>query len=327
MRCTPRRYSICLLFYRITSGNASAIPCEMGFVLPDSGVSHEFLIEKTRAAAEIYLALGWSVIPTQGKVAAVPWKPYQHRRPSLEQLHQWFRAGGHTGVAIVTGPVSQLAVLDFDDEALYRDFQQRHPQLADTRAVQTRRGCHLYFHVPGHLRFSGVKTQGADLQYTGHYVIAPPSVIDGHTYTLIGGGMPRTLSRSNADAIVRFLQTGQGRALNARPEPPEIPRETDDTIPDPGAGMISPTTQQNRPERPTARPGGMAGRGVSPHDLAGRYRRSVFEYGRNNALFRIACQGRDHGLSPAAFPIPHTIPAKQNPKLHTYRQDVEERKS
>ncbi|MEM2571015.1 MAG: bifunctional DNA primase/polymerase, partial [Thermoproteota archaeon] len=67
----------------------------------------------------LYLSQGFSIIPAipRDKKAATPWKEYQDRRPSMEEIEEWKNKYWSRGfnIAIISGGVSgNLAVLDFD---------------------------------------------------------------------------------------------------------------------------------------------------------------------------------------------------------------------
>jgi hypothetical protein len=156
-------------------------------------------------AAEIYISMGYSVIPVSGKVATIAWKESQNHRPSSNKLLQWFIEDDYTGLAIITGRISQLCVLDFDDLELYNLFKIKHPYLAQTKTVKTRRGYHLYFHIPPHLSLKSSKMPGIDLQYEGRYVVAPPS----EGYKTIRGGAPKTLTQQDINIINSFFNSQQ----------------------------------------------------------------------------------------------------------------------
>ena len=123
---------------------------------------------------------GLSVVPAAGKLAAVKWKEFQTRRPTLEELHGW----QWDGLAIITGEVSKLVIVDCDSIESARWFYvncAKSPSL-----VRTRRGVHLYFQHPGWRVKNAVHVRGKyDIRGDGGLVIAPPSPtrkwIDGYT--------------------------------------------------------------------------------------------------------------------------------------------------
>src|SRR5436190_1411906 len=111
-------------------------------------------------AAEAYSALGWSVIPllgecdpTRPKVPALPWSGFQQSHATPSEHHQWFAEAGFGGIGIVTGHISQLVVLDFDSEDLFKEFHRLYPDLTETRTITSasRQLPHLYFKLPDHL--------------------------------------------------------------------------------------------------------------------------------------------------------------------------------
>jgi hypothetical protein len=133
----------------------------------------------TLAAAQDYLTEGYSIIPlvTGDKRPAVDWKPFQQRNPSLEELEKWF--GGEEGLnlGIVTGPISNLLVLDFDNKEALDRLETEFGAIPRTRAVKTGKGVHLYFRYPS-VRV-GNRTgvwAGFDVRGEGGYVVAPPSI-------------------------------------------------------------------------------------------------------------------------------------------------------
>ena len=59
--------------------------------------------ELKKAAFE-YLALGFSVIPLDGKRPLIEWKIYQERQPTKEEVESWFKQEIN-GIGIVTGKI------------------------------------------------------------------------------------------------------------------------------------------------------------------------------------------------------------------------------
>jgi bifunctional DNA primase/polymerase-like protein len=220
-------------------------------------------------AAQSYRSLRYSVIPLSEKVATIPWLAFQRRHPTSQEISDWFTGDNpHTAIGIITGTISQLAILDFDDPALAQRFKLLCPDLADTRTVQTRRGVHLYFHVPPHLHPRSRKVPGADFLYEGHYVVAPPSAISGHRYAVIRGGQPKTLSDADIGRIEAFLS-------DSAPVTPAI-------MPTPGI-------------EPSSRMSEAFGTPMTANDLAALYRSQAKTLGRNEALFWVSVMARDNG--------------------------------
>jgi hypothetical protein len=132
------------------------------------------------AAARAYLAKGWSVIPLRPgtKTPGVPWKQYQERHASGEEIRAWWPPGGTNGVAIVTGRASGgLAVLDVDDVALAERMAADSVLMAETCCVRTPSGgLHLYVTETKTQSAGGPLVPGvADLKAAGGYVVAPPT--------------------------------------------------------------------------------------------------------------------------------------------------------
>jgi hypothetical protein len=224
--------------------------------------------------AQVYLELGYAVIPVQNsKIPAVEWKPYQHRRPTQADLQRWFIQGQYPGIGIITGAISNLVVLDFDDPALFQQFKTRYSDLAQTRTVQTRRGFHLYFHLPPHVRIASRKIAGIDLLSDGRYVVAPPSIINDHTYKVSCGGHPRALTPQDSTRITSFLDSLAGKSVASSKRPY---RKIQWVFPDKNAAQ------------PSLKP-------LAANDLIGLYRYLAPREGRNEALFKASLRARDSG--------------------------------
>ena len=136
-----------------------------------------------KAALE-YGRLGWSVIPieSRGKQPLICWQVYQYNQPDAREVFQWFRHWPDANIAIVTGFVSGLVVLDLDlrhgsDAALGELVRANGPI---TRTVEARTGGggrHLYFNHPGEILRNQVGlAPGVDLRGDGGFVVAPPSI-------------------------------------------------------------------------------------------------------------------------------------------------------
>lgn len=221
-------------------------------------------------AALSYTQQGYAVIPVRGdgdinapKAASVKWEQFKVSRPHPATINNWF-AQPQGGLAILTGRVSQLVVLDFDDLAIYERFANQLPELINTYTVRSAgRGTpHLYFKMTT----AGLATRherGVDVLADGCYVVAPPTIINGRAYTVERDLPPLALTTSHAQAILGFLE----KSLVISRQSLVKSRQT--------------------------------GRDVMHHvptDIARVYQNKAGQ-GRNQALFEAACLGRDQGLS------------------------------
>ena len=132
--------------------------------------------------------LGFSVfpLPYKSKNPNLKWKQYQLDRPSVLQCAKW--DGGQHNIAIVTGQVSGVFVVDVDGESgrkTLEELQKNYGKLPETVSAITGRGIHLYFRYPdscpdiSNLSGSSVHGEvltGIDVRGNGGYVVAPPSL-------------------------------------------------------------------------------------------------------------------------------------------------------
>lgn len=134
-----------------------------------------------------YLSHGWSVIPawwmlSSGKCACGKpdcgspgkhpisngWNEFQTRRPSPAEVTKWWTQYPEANIAVITGKISGLTVLDIDNPNLLF--------VANTPTVITGRGGrHLYFEGDDKVRNAAKFVRGVDIRGEGGYVIAPPS--------------------------------------------------------------------------------------------------------------------------------------------------------
>ena len=88
-----------------------------------------------------YHELGLVTIPIIGKRPAVEWKEYQNRLPAEKEMRLWFADNSEvTGIAVVTGKLSGVIVLDVDDGANLKNLD-----IPETITVKTGNGRHYYF--------------------------------------------------------------------------------------------------------------------------------------------------------------------------------------
>jgi len=152
-----------------------------------------------RAAALAYCARGWSVIPIEprGKRPLVAWTEYQQRRATVDEITRWFRRWPDANVAIVTGEVSAIVVLDVDERhggalSLAELDIELGPIPSTVEVATGGGGRHLYFRHPGGRVSNRVGLRpGIDLRGDGGCVVAPPSVHpSGGRYAWVLGHSP-----------------------------------------------------------------------------------------------------------------------------------------
>ena len=250
-------------------------------------------------AAQCYLGLGYSVLPVYGnldieraKVCPISWTTYQQRRATNNDLRTWFTKLNYGGVAILTGRISGLVALDFDDPALASDFVRRYPELTETWTVQSgkRHLPHYYYRLPLNLNVPSQKRDGVDLQSGGRYIVAPPTTTTTMEWKTVRGGQPKMLTERDFRRISAFMGTTE----------PE-----NDTTPPIFAflGISKPAVQPSIGQISTANaPSNAIAEPFSPilpsagdnNNLAARYLK-LASAGRNEALFHTAIWARDHG--------------------------------
>jgi hypothetical protein len=148
-----------------------------------------------------YAQLGWSVVPAAiaSKRALVPWKPWQQTPADLDQVRAWWHRWPRANVAVITGRVSNLVVLDLDTRhdgwASLAKLEATYGAVPDAATVETPSGgLHLYLRHPGGrvANSAGRLGDGLDTRGDGGLALAPPSRRYGGAYAWAVGG-PETI--------------------------------------------------------------------------------------------------------------------------------------
>ena len=135
--------------------------------------------------------LGTALALARKNIAVFPCRA-RDKRPATERglkdattdkdvIRRWWGERSDYNLAIATGSVSQVFVVDIDGldaELELRKLEAAHGALPPTVEVITARGRHCYFKMPdAPLRNSAGKiAPGVDVRGDGGYVLAPPSV-------------------------------------------------------------------------------------------------------------------------------------------------------
>ncbi len=136
------------------------------------------------AAALAYAAAGWSLVPMapRGKQPLIAWLEFQQRRASDDEIRAWFQSWPEANIAVVTGEISNIVVLDIDprhggEAALALLEDEIGPIPSTLEALTGGGGRHLYFAYPGRrVRNRAGLRPGIDLRGDGGIIIVPPSI-------------------------------------------------------------------------------------------------------------------------------------------------------
>jgi len=173
--------------------------------------------ENARAALD-YLRRGWSVLPIRphSKLPLIAWEEYQHRRAGAGEVADWFRRWPDANLGIVTGALSQLAVLDIDPRhggaQSLAALEETHGAVPATVEAETGGGGrHLYFRPAAPVRSRAGLAAGIDLRAEGGIVVAPPSVHpSGKRYAWRKGRDPASIELALLPQWLARLASGNG---------------------------------------------------------------------------------------------------------------------
>lgn len=118
----------------------------------------------------------WSIIPIAPKTkkALIEWKKYQKIRPTLDEIKKWFRSYPDANIAVITGKVSNLIVIDIDPRHGGTDeiFKDTKTVIAKTGGG----GWHYYFKYEEGIQNKAGIQPGFDIRGEAGYSILPPSI-------------------------------------------------------------------------------------------------------------------------------------------------------
>lgn len=149
---------------------------------------------------DLYHALGFNIIPLRPKdkrPAVSELATYFQRKSVYEEWDGWWDcnkpslADTDNNIGVVTGAISNVIVLDLDNEEAYAAVMEGMPWLADTLRAETGKGYHIYLRPeqapgPTFTMNYGEEHGLHHIKADGGYVVAPPSNHpNGNVYTLV----------------------------------------------------------------------------------------------------------------------------------------------
>jgi hypothetical protein len=129
-------------------------------------------------AGLFYLRRGIPVFPFRRdkERACVKWEHYNTSYPSEEDVRMWFtKRFNHEFIALVTGKISNIMVVDLDSQEAYDKIQDFLPEGLITPIAKTKRGYHIYFEYRHGLVTKPDYMKDVDVRTDGGCIIAPPS--------------------------------------------------------------------------------------------------------------------------------------------------------
>lgn len=153
---------------------------------------------------------GFSVIPcNKQKKPLIKWQEYQQSSPSTDQITEWWDKWPDANIGIVTGKISNLAVVDIDDAEGFEEIQKYIPGSIPCPKVESpRKGQHWYFSYPDcDLRLNARLIPGCDLRAEGGYIVAPPSIMPNGAYKWLADIKNTPLPKLPQNYIDRVLSS------------------------------------------------------------------------------------------------------------------------
>lgn len=125
---------------------------------------------------------------SRSKEPLIPWAEYQKRVATEDEVNAWFQREPNANLAVVTGAISGLVVVDADGPSGLAQLAQM--GLTSSTSVLTGNGKQLYFKHPGGdewVKNAVRKYPGIDIRADGGYVVGANSIHpNGKRYVTIG---------------------------------------------------------------------------------------------------------------------------------------------
>ena len=139
-----------------------------------------------------YYDKGFSVMPLHDKSKKPPkggeWKKYEKTRATPAQIALWKEQNETDNIAIITGSISGIIVLDIDGPIGEKNIEDK--EVPKTVTVKTGKGTHYFYRLPEGIEIrnsAGLhKLENVDVRGEGGYVVAPGSIHpNGNKYTFL----------------------------------------------------------------------------------------------------------------------------------------------
>jgi len=139
-----------------------------------------------------YRGFGWVLLPVkkgEKRPAIATWTEYQKRRPTKEELNEWFK-DPEVGVGVVTGKLSGIVVIDEDS---YKDGGTKLDLKTPLRTITGSGGRHLFFKYTEGLGNKVDKERAIDIRGEGGFIVLPPTKHPNGKFYQWDGKAPETI--------------------------------------------------------------------------------------------------------------------------------------
>ncbi|GAB5047514.1 bifunctional DNA primase/polymerase [Thermodesulfovibrio sp. TK110] len=173
------------------------------------------------STARCFLRAGFSVVPVapNSKKPAIPWKELSFKYLHTELVEHTFNH--NSNIAIVTGKISGITVVDVDEPDQFNKFYNFDELMEYASVVvKTARGYHFWFKYDPEIKTMQRQELGFDIKNDHALVLTPPSKINEHQYSFMKSEELKTIPEDFKRKILslqnpKFLSSAKtGRVVN-----------------------------------------------------------------------------------------------------------------
>jgi len=125
-----------------------------------------------------YFEKGYNIIPVnKNKKPLVSWEKWQKEKQTKEQIEQWWEKYPSANIAVITGKISNLLVIDTDTQEATQKIQELIPESLLVPCQKTPRGgMHFFFTYMDGFSSKPNLLNGIDIKTNGGLITVAPSV-------------------------------------------------------------------------------------------------------------------------------------------------------
>lgn len=154
--------------------------------------------------------------------AVLSWNPYKKRKPTDQEIEQWFTINPNYNLAIPMGTVSQAIGFDIDGPTAAKRVEEQRMKMSTNLRIAFDNtmvnktgggGIHIIFKIEEDISdisqitlwHDGNEHSEIKLQGNGHYVVAAPSVHPCGIKYQWNGNKPQLITRRELEELIRLL--------------------------------------------------------------------------------------------------------------------------